>query len=228
MTAESIIRTIELGRVYRTEEMETSAVHQINLSVQEREFVAIMGPSGSGKTTLLNLLGLLDRPTTGQYYFLGQEVTQFNERQRALIRRGNIGFVFQSFNLIDELTVFENVALPMKYLKIAHRETRRRVMAALERMNMSSRTNHYPAQLSGGQQQRAAVARAIVTNPRVILADEPTGNLDSTHGDEVMRLLQGLNEAGTTIIMVTHSPNYAAFGHRKVELFDGRVADGRP
>ena len=182
-----------------------------------------MGPSGCGKSTLLNVLGLLDNPTDGEYYFLDNEVSKFNERKRAGLRKENIGFVFQSFNLIDELTVFENVELPLLYLKYSAGERKKRVNEVMEQMNIMHRGNHFPQQLSGGQQQRVAVSRAIVGKPKMILADEPTGNLDSTHGDEVMNILTELNEAGTTVVMVTHSPTYAEYGNRIIHLFDGHV-----
>ncbi len=182
-----------------------------------------MGPSGFGKSTLLNILGLLDNPSNGEYFFLDTEVSKFSERQRALMRKENIGFVFQSFNLIDELTVFENVELPLLYLGVSSSDRTKKVHAVLERMEIMHREKHFPQQLSGGQQQRVAVARAIVSNPKMILADEPTGNLDSARGDEVMNMLKNLNEAGTTIVMVTHSPTYAEYGHRVIHLFDGHV-----
>jgi putative ABC transport system ATP-binding protein len=218
-----MIKTKNLKKIYLTEEVETTALNNVNLEVKAGEFVAVMGPSGCGKSTLLNLLGLLDNPSEGEYHFLDQEVAKFTERQRANLRKRNIGFVFQSFNLIDELTVFENVELPLLYLGVSSSERKKRVEEALEQMEIMSRRNHFPQQLSGGQQQRVAVARAVIARPQMILADEPTGNLDSTHGDEVMKLLSGLNENGTTIIMVTHSPAYAEFAHRTVHLFDGHV-----
>ena len=206
-----------------TEEVETTALNQVSIEVKEGEFVAIMGPSGCGKSTLLNLLGLLDNPTDGEYFFLDQEVANYSERQRAQLRKHNIGFVFQSFNLIDELTVYENVELPLLYLKYSTAERKKRVEESLEQMEITHRRNHFPQQLSGGQQQRVAVARAIVGRPKLILADEPTGNLDSAHGDEVMKILEELNEVGTTIVMVTHSPMYAEYSHRIVHLFDGQI-----
>ncbi len=218
-----MIRVSNLKKIYTTEEVETTALNNINLEISEGEFVAIMGPSGCGKSTLLNLLGLLDNPTEGEYYIFNEEVSRYSERRRANIRKGAIGFVFQSFNLIDELTVFENIELPLLYLGISKRERKRRVEEILEKMQISARKKHFPQQLSGGQQQRVAVARAVISNPKVILADEPTGNLDSKHGDEVMQLLSILNEAGTTIVMVTHSPTYAEYGNRTVHLFDGHV-----
>src|SRR5210317_1343782 len=218
-----MIKTVELVKVFRTDEVETTALNKVNLEVNEGEFVAIMGPSGCGKSTLLNILGLLDNPSEGEYNFGENEVSKFSERQRAQLRKGAIGFVFQSFKLIDELTVFENVELPLLYLKIPSAERKQRVEEVLERMNIMHRRNHFPQQLSGGQQQRVAIARAIVANPKLILADEPTGNLDSTNGEEVMKLLAQLNEAGTTIVMVTHSPYDANYAHRVINLFDGKV-----
>jgi len=218
-----IIQTTNLKKIYRTEEIETTALNSVNFKVEEGEFVSIMGPSGCGKSTLLNVVGLIDTMDDGEYSFLGKEVSKYNERQRANVRKGNIGFIFQSFNLIDELTVYENVELPLLYLKTPAAERKEKVNAALERMEIMHRRNHFPQQLSGGQQQRVAVARAVVANPKVILADEPTGNLDSKNGDEVMNILTQLNENGTTIIMVTHSPTYAEYGHRVVHLFDGKI-----
>ncbi len=218
-----MITMTNLNKIYRTEEIETLALNGINFQVKEGEFVSIMGPSGCGKSTLLNVLGLIDTANDGEYMFLEQNVTRLNERQRANIRKGNIGFVFQSFNLIDELTVFENVELPLLYLKVSAADRKNKVNEVLERMEIMHRKNHFPQQLSGGQQQRVAVARAVVANPKIILADEPTGNLDSKNGDEVMNILTQLNEAGTTIIMVTHSPTYAEYGNRTVHLFDGKI-----
>jgi putative ABC transport system ATP-binding protein len=218
-----MIRTNNLTKVYTTEEVETTALKDVNIEITPGEFVSIMGPSGCGKSTLLNLLGMLDKPTAGEYYFLDSDVSRLSERQRAGVRKGNIGFVFQSFNLIDELTVYENVELPLLYLGTAVSERKKRVTSVLEQMEIMARKNHFPQQLSGGQQQRVAVARAVIAEPKVILADEPTGNLDSSHGDEVMSLLSSLNEAGTTIVMVTHSPAYAEYGHRLINLFDGQV-----
>lgn len=218
-----MLRTENLQKIYTTEEVETTALNNVNIQVEPGEFVSIMGPSGCGKSTLLNILGLLDNPSGGMYHFLDHEVSKFTERQRAKLRKENIGFVFQSFNLIDELTVFENVELPLLYLKYSSSERKKRVHEVLERMNIMHRVNHFPQQLSGGQQQRVAVARAIVGNPKLILADEPTGNLDSSHGDEVMNMLTALNDSGTTIVMVTHSPTYAEYGNRTIHLFDGHV-----
>jgi len=218
-----MIQTKNLKKLYTTEEVETTALNNINLEVQQGEFVAIMGPSGCGKSTLLNLLGLLDNPSDGEYFFLEHEVSKFTERKRANLRKNNIGFVFQSFNLIDELTVYENVELPLLYLGFTASERKKRVNEVLERMQIMHRKNHFPQQLSGGQQQRVAVGRAVVANPKLILADEPTGNLDSSHGEEVMNMMAKLHEEGTTIIMVTHSPAYSEYAQRVVHLFDGHI-----
>ena len=218
-----MIRTVNLNKVFRTAEIETSALNEVNLHIQRGEFVAIMGPSGCGKSTLLNIIGLLDNPTSGEYYFDGQEVGTFKERNRTLFRKGNIGFVFQSFNLIDEINVYENVELPLNYLKLTAKERKEMVEKMLERMKISHRKKHFPQQLSGGQQQRVAIARAVVANPKLILADEPTGNLDSKNGMEVMNLLTELNREGTTIVMVTHSMHDSEFAHRVVNLFDGQI-----
>lgn len=218
-----MIEINNLSKVFRTTEVETVALNQVNLHVDEGEFVAIMGPSGCGKSTLLNILGLLDNPTSGSYKLLGQEVADLREKDRTRVRKGKIGFVFQSFNLIDELNVFENVELPLSYLGIKAAERKQRVHDILKRMAISHRAQHFPQQLSGGQQQRVAIARAVVTNPKLILADEPTGNLDSKNGAEVIKLLSELNSEGTTIIMVTHSQHDASFAHRTVHLFDGSV-----
>jgi putative ABC transport system ATP-binding protein len=218
-----MIKTTDLIKVFRTDEVETTALNKVNISIEKGEFVAIMGPSGCGKSTLLNILGLLDTPTGGQYFFNGEEVASYKEKQRTNLRKGNIGFVFQSFNLIDELTVYENVELPLLYLKISPGERKKKVNDVLERMKISHRRKHFPQQLSGGQQQRVAIGRAVVTRPQLILADEPTGNLDSANGEEVMNLLTELNNEGTTIIMVTHSPSDADKAHRIVQLFDGHI-----
>lgn len=218
-----MIQLNNLSKSYRTDEVETTALDKVSFEIKEQEFVAIMGPSGCGKSTLLNILGLLDNPTSGEYHFIGKEVSRLSETQRAHMRKSNIGFIFQSFNLIDELTVFENVELPLIYQKISSSERKKRVEETLERMGIMHRRNHYPQQLSGGQQQRTAVARAVVIKPKLILADEPTGNLDSQHGDEVMKILTELNEEGATIIMVTHSRHDAGFSHRIINLFDGKL-----
>lgn len=218
-----MIKTIELSKVFRTDEVETTALNKVGFEVKKGEFVAIMGPSGCGKSTLLNILGLLDNPTEGQYFFDGKDVSNFRERHRTDMRKGNIGFVFQSFNLIDELNVYENVELPLIYLKLKASERKQMVEAILERMKIGHRRKHFPQQLSGGQQQRVAIARAVVANPKLILADEPTGNLDSKNGLEVMKLLSELNQEGTTIVMVTHSEHDAGFAHRIVNLFDGKL-----
>lgn len=218
-----IIETLELMKMYRTDEVETTALDGINVEVDEGEFVSIMGPSGCGKSTLLHLLGLIDTPSGGEYRFLGENVAGYKESKRAPMRKANIGFVFQNFNLIDELTVYENVELSLQYNNVPASERKPRVEEVLEQMNMNHRAKHFPQQLSGGQQQRVAVARAIVNKPNLILADEPTGNLDSEHGEEVMKMLTDLNEAGTTVVMVTHSPENANYGHRIVNLLDGKV-----
>lgn len=218
-----MIQASNLVKKYRTDEIETTALNNINLVVEEGEFLAIMGPSGCGKSTLLNMMGLLDNPSAGSYSFLGQETSGYREKERALLRKGNIGFVFQSFNLIDELTVFENVELPLLYLGYNSKEIKEKVETALERMNMTSRRNHFPQQLSGGQQQRVAIARAVVADAKLILADEPTGNLDSDNGKDVMNLLKELNESGTTVVMVTHSPHDSTYAKRIIQLFDGSV-----
>ena len=218
-----MIRIEHLSKVFRTEEVETTALNDVSLHVKQGEFVAIMGPSGCGKSTLLNIIGLLDNPTSGDYYFNGQEVGHLKEKQRTQVRKGNIGFVFQSFNLIDELNVYENVELPLIYLKKKASEKKELVTSILDRMNISHRVKHFPQQLSGGQQQRVAIARAVVAGPKLILADEPTGNLDSKNGAEVMNLLTELNQEGTTIVMVTHSQHDASYAHRVVHLFDGQI-----
>jgi putative ABC transport system ATP-binding protein len=218
-----MIKTNDLTKIFRTEEVETTALNKVNFIVKEGEYVAVMGPSGCGKSTLLNILGLLDNPSSGSYVFNGTEVANLKERDRTVFRKGNIGFVFQSFNLIDELNVYENVELPLIYLKMKSSERKKKVEEALERMKITHRAKHFPQQLSGGQQQRVAIARAVVANPRLILADEPTGNLDSKNGIEVINLLSELNKEGTTIIMVTHSDRDAGYAHRIVNLFDGQI-----
>jgi putative ABC transport system ATP-binding protein len=218
-----MLQTKNLTKIFTTAEVETTALNNVNLEVQEGEFVAVMGPSGCGKSTLLHIAGMLDNPTNGEYYFMGEEVSRYSEKRRAKLRKGNVGFVFQSFNLIDELTVFENIELPLLYLGVSTVERKRIVNAMLEQLELIPRKNHFPQQISGGQQQRVAVARALIADPKVILADEPTGNLDSSHGDEVMKLLVDLNEKGTTVIMVTHSPAYADYANRVIHLFDGHI-----
>lgn len=218
-----MITVNNLSKVFRTEEIETTALNNVSFTISKGEFVAIMGPSGCGKSTLLNILGLLDNPSGGSYNLLGTEVANLRERERTNYRKGNIGFVFQSFNLIDELNVYENVELPLKYLNISASERKRRVTEILKRMNISHRAQHYPQQLSGGQQQRVAIARAVVANPQLILADEPTGNLDSRNGKEVMDLLCQLNAEGTTVVMVTHSQRDASVAQRIINLFDGEI-----
>jgi putative ABC transport system ATP-binding protein len=220
-----MIKTNDLTKIFRTEEVETTALNKVTLNVKEGEYVAVMGPSGCGKSTLLNILGLLDNPSSGSYIFNGTEVANLKERDRTIFRKGNIGFVFQSFNLIDELNVYENVELPLIYLKMKTSERKKRVEDVLERMKIGHRAKHFPQQLSGGQQQRVAIARAVVANPKLILADEPTGNLDSKNGIEVINLLTELNKEGTTIIMVTHSDRDAGYAHRIVNLFDGQVVN---
>lgn len=218
-----IIELTDLSKSYRTTEVETLALAGINLSIDEGEFVAVMGPSGCGKSTLLNLIGMLDDASNGSYKFNGKEIVGLSEKQRASIRKSSIGFVFQSFNLIDELSVYENIELPLIYQKVPSAERKRRVLEVLERLQISHRQKHFPQQLSGGQQQRVAVCRAIVIQPDLILADEPTGNLDSRNGEEVMRLLTQLNEEGTTVLMVTHSQEHALKAHRIVQLLDGKA-----
>ncbi len=216
--------TIEnLSKVFRTNEVETVALNNINLKVDKGEFVAIMGPSGCGKSTLLNIIGLLDRPTDGKVRFLDKEVSALSEKELTRVRKGHVGFVFQSFNLIDELNVYQNVELPLTYLGYSGQERKAKVNELLERMHIAHRAKHYPRQLSGGQQQRVAIARAIVTDPEIILADEPTGNLDSKNGQDVMDLLSELNAGGTTVVMVTHSDRDASYAHRVVSLFDGSI-----
>ena len=218
-----MIKTEKLNKVFRTTEVETTALKDVDIEVQAGEFVAIMGPSGCGKSTLLNILGLLDNPTGGQYQLNDVAMESLNENQRTTYRKGHIGFVFQSFNLIDELTVFENIALPLLYMRIPKEERRKKVEEALTRMQITHRAKHFPQQLSGGQQQRVAIARAVVANPQLILADEPTGNLDSKTGQEVMNLLKELNAEGTTIVMVTHSEANAKEAHRIIRMLDGSV-----
>ncbi|HBC37619.1 MAG TPA: phosphonate ABC transporter ATP-binding protein, partial [Porphyromonadaceae bacterium] len=218
-----MIKTENLQKIFRTEEVETWALSEVNIEINEGEFVAIMGPSGCGKTTLLNILGLLDNPTSGQYFLNGTDVSKFTENERTNLRKGIIGFVFQSFNLIEELNVYENIELPLLYMRIPAAERKQRVKEAMNRMAISHREKHFPQQLSGGQQQRVAIARAVVANPKLILADEPTGNLDSKNGAEVMSLLTDLNSEGTTIVMVTHSQHDAGYANRIIKLFDGKV-----
>ncbi len=218
-----MIKTEKLGKVFRTEEVETYALHDVDIHVKKSEFVAIMGPSGCGKSTLLNIIGLLDNPTEGLYAFNGTEVSKLKEKDRTDFRKGNIGFIFQSFNLIDELNVYDNVELPLLYLKMKASERAKKVDAVLKRMKIGHRAKHFPQQLSGGQQQRVAIARAVIANPSLILADEPTGNLDSKNGIEVMNLLTELNQEGATIIMVTHSNRDAGYAHRVINLLDGKV-----
>ena len=218
-----MIKTVALEKIFRTEEVETLALNKVSIEVKEGEFVAIMGPSGCGKSTLLNILGLLDNPTSGEYYLNGIEVSRYTEAQRTKLRKGIIGFVFQSFNLIDELNVYENIELPLLYMGVSAAERKKKVQEAMERMAIVHREKHFPQQLSGGQQQRVAIVRAVVANPKLILADEPTGNLDSKNGQEVMNLLSELNKEGTTIVMVTHSQHDAGFASRTINLFDGQV-----
>lgn len=218
-----MIQTKTLSKIYTTDEIETTALNSVNLKIDAGEFVAIMGPSGCGKSTLLNILGLLDNPSSGEFYFLDKEISGFSEKQRADMRKANIGFVFQSFNLIDELTVFENIELPLIYLKVPASERKRRVEEIMNKMEIMHRKKHFPQQLSGGQQQRVAISRAVITKPKLILADEPTGNLDSKNGEEVMNLLTELNGNGTTIVMVTHSSLDAEYAHRIINLFDGQI-----
>ena len=218
-----MIKTVKLSKVYRTEEVETTALNEVDIDIKEGEFVSVMGPSGCGKSTLLNVLGMIDSPSNGDYFFNGEEVGRLSERKRSNVRKHNLGFVFQSFNLIDELTVYENIELPMLYTKVPSAERKKRVEELLEGMNIMHRRNHFPQQLSGGQQQRVAVARAIVNRPKLILADEPTGNLDSANGDEVMKILSQLNAEGNTILMVTHSEYCAEFGNRIIRMLDGQV-----
>ena len=218
-----MIKTENLQKIFRAEEVETYALHKVGLDIAAGEFVAIMGPSGCGKSTLLNILGLLDNPTSGTYFLNGEDVSLYPERQRTRLRKGVIGFVFQSFNLIEELNVFENIELPLLYMGVSAAERKQKVHAAMERMQITHRIKHFPQQLSGGQQQRVAIARAVVATPKIILADEPTGNLDSKNGKEVMNLLTELNAEGTTVIMVTHSQHDAGYAARVIYLFDGEI-----
>ena len=220
-----MIKTEKLQKIFKTEEVETWALHDVSLEIKEGEFVAIMGPSGCGKSTLLNILGLLDNPTNGTYQLNGTDVSKFSEAERTNLRKGVIGFVFQSFNLIDELNVYENIELPLLYMGVPKEERKKRVEEAMKRMDITHRVKHFPQQLSGGQQQRVAIARAVVANPKIILADEPTGNLDSKNGREVMDLLTQLNKEGTTIVMVTHSQHDAGYANRTINLFDGSVVN---
>ena len=220
-----MIKTENLQKIFKTEEVETWALNNVTLEIKEGEFVAIMGPSGCGKSTLLNILGLLDNPTNGTYELNGVEVSKYTEAQRTNLRKGVIGFVFQSFNLIDELNVYENIELPLLYMGVPKEERKKRVEEAMKRMDISHRVKHFPQQLSGGQQQRVAIARAVVANPKIILADEPTGNLDSKNGKEVMDLLTQLNKEGTTVVMVTHSQHDAGYATRTINLFDGQVVN---
>ncbi len=222
---EPMLSIENLSKYFRTEEVETIALNHVSLQVASGEFVAIMGPSGCGKSTLLNILGLLDNPSEGKYYLLGKEVGSLREKERTMYRKGNIGFVFQSFNLIDELNVFENVELPLIYMRIPAKKRKEMVNEILQRMNISHRAGHFPQQLSGGQQQRVAIARAVVAQPKLILADEPTGNLDTKNGQEVMMLLSELNREGTTVIMVTHSQRDSTYAHRIINLLDGQIVD---
>jgi len=220
-----MIKTEKLQKIFKTEEVETWALHDVTLEIKEGEFVAIMGPSGCGKSTLLNILGLLDNPTNGVYELNGTDVSKFSESERTSLRKGVIGFVFQSFNLIDELNVYENIELPLLYMGVPKEERKKRVEEAMKRMDIAHRVKHFPQQLSGGQQQRVAIARAVVANPKLILADEPTGNLDSKNGREVMELLTQLNKEGTTVVMVTHSQHDAGYASRTINLFDGQVVN---
>lgn len=223
----TLLKTTNLSKVYRTDTVETTALNAVDIAIAQGEFVAIMGPSGCGKSTLLNIIGLLDSPSSGQYSVNGEDVSGYNERKRAEVRKSTVGFVFQSFNLIDELTVQENIELPLIYTRMAKADRRERVEEAMQRMNIGHRAKHFPQQLSGGQQQRVAIARAVVNGPKLILADEPTGNLDSAMGEEVMGLLTELNKLGTTVIIVTHSLRDAAYAQRTINLLDGRVVEGQ-
>lgn len=218
-----MIKTEKLTKLFRTEEVQTKALNEVSLQVKQGEFVAIMGPSGCGKSTLLNILGTLDSPTSGSYCFDGMQVEKMSENQLTALRKGNLGFIFQSFNLIDELSVYENVELPLVYLGMKQTQRKEKVKLVLEKVNLLHRANHFPQQLSGGQQQRVAIARAVVADCKLLLADEPTGNLDSTNGVEVMELLSELNRQGTTVIIVTHSQRDATYAHRVIQLFDGQI-----
>jgi len=222
----SLLKTVSLSKIYRTDTVETTALNNVDIDIAQGEFVAIMGPSGCGKSTLLNIIGLLDSPSSGQYFVKGEDVSGYNERKRAEVRKSTIGFVFQSFNLIDELTVAENIELPLIYTSMPKSDRRQRVQEAMDRMSIAHRGKHFPQQLSGGQQQRVAIARAVVNAPKLILADEPTGNLDSAMGEEVMGLLTELNKAGTTVIIVTHSMRDAGYAQRTIKLLDGKVVEG--
>ncbi|TAF77623.1 MAG: ABC transporter ATP-binding protein [Bacteroidetes bacterium] len=223
-----MIKTVKLQKIYATEEVETMALIDINLEIKQGEFVAIMGPSGCGKSTLLNLFGLLDSPTEGEFFFLGSDIAKAKEKDRTELRKTNIGFIFQSFNLIDELTVFENIELPLIYRKISAKERKERVEFLMDKMQITHRRSHFPQQLSGGQQQRVAICRAVVGSPKLILADEPTGNLDSANGKEVMQLLNELHKTGTTIVMVTHNAHDANHSQRVINLFDGQIVSETP
>jgi putative ABC transport system ATP-binding protein len=222
-----MIKLNKLTKVYRTDEIESTALNEVSFEINQGEFVSVMGPSGCGKSTLLNILGMLDKPESGSYEFQEKEVAHLNEKERSEVRKKKIGFIFQNFNLIDELTVFENIELPLLYNKVGSSERKKRVNELIEKIGISHRTSHYPQQLSGGQQQRVAVARALITKPPLILADEPTGNLDSSHGNEVMELMCELNEAGTTIVMVTHSAHDASYSNRIINLLDGQIVSER-
>ncbi len=218
-----MIKLNNLTKVYRTDEVESTALNEVSFEINQGEFVSVMGPSGCGKSTLLNILGMLDKPESGSYEFLGNEVSHLNEKGRSDVRKKNIGFIFQNFNLIDELTVFENIELPLLYNKVSSSERKKRVNELIEKIGISHRSSHFPQQLSGGQQQRVAVARALITRPPLVLADEPTGNLDSSHGNEVMELMCELHEEGTTIVMVTHSSHDASYSNRIINLLDGEI-----
>ncbi len=222
-----MLRTESLVKVFQTDEVETRALNKVDFQVLPGEFVAIMGPSGCGKSTLLNILGLMDAPTAGNYFFMDENVARYSERQRAILRKEKIGFIFQNFNLIDELTIYENIELPLVYLGLKGGERKSRVTKILETLEIAHRKNQFPVQLSGGQQQQVAVARALITNPSIVLADEPTGNLDSARGEDIMNMLTKMNEAGTTIVMVTHSQRDAEFSGRIVNLFDGQIVNER-